>query len=98
MRGTTFSHQLEDSRLKNALDTVLVRAAAGEREGRNAETVLFLKTVLLHCGLWPNKCSPCWLLQLPRESAFGSLRLLLKCLLPSKDGFGPFKQRTFTIR
>lgn len=34
MSSTTFSHQLKDRRLRNALDTILGRAGAGEEAVR----------------------------------------------------------------
>ena len=42
MSGTTFSHQLKERRLKNALDTVLVRVVAGEETGEERGRLSFI--------------------------------------------------------
>lgn len=42
MSGTTFSHQLKERRLKNALDTVLVRVVAGEEAGEERRRLSFI--------------------------------------------------------
>lgn len=42
MSGTTFSHQLKERRLKNALDTVLVRVVAGEETGEERRRLSFI--------------------------------------------------------
>lgn len=47
MSGTTFSHQLKERRLKNALDTVLVRVVAGEEAGEELRRLSFISEAAL---------------------------------------------------
>lgn len=60
MSGTTFSHQLKERRLKNALDTVLVRVVAGEETGKEHRRLSSISECSVE-EMWvlPTKCTLC---------------------------------------